>query len=362
MGEDTRRGPVTGRTWATLIAIGLVASAIGIALGLSIRWFPVAGSTIAHKIDTFWDVLIIVSVPIFVGVTTMVLFSIWRWRQRPGEELLDGPPIHGNTKLEVVWTTIPTIIIAGLCAYATILLLDIQSAPAKGTRVINVTGQQFAWTFSTVENGKKIQTNELYVPVGEPINFKVRSVDVIHDFWVPEWRLKVDAVPGITTGYSLTPSKVGNYQVVCAELCGLGHAFMRANVHVLPAAKYAAWVRKVTTPVGAAAVGAAGNGSASVTTLGKQLFVQGNASTGTIACGTCHTMKAAGTSSATGPSLDKELAQDPASAIRESIVDPNKEIATGFAKGVMPVNYGKTLNKQQIDALTAYIYKSVHRR
>ena len=362
MGEETRRGPVSGRTWAVLIAIGLVASAVGIALGLVIPWFPTAGSTIAHKIDTFWDVLIIASVPIFVGVTTMVLFSIWRWRQRPGEESLDGPPIHGNTRLEVIWTVLPSILIAGLCTYATVLLLDIQSAPAKGTRVVNVTGQQFAWTFSTVEHGKKIQTNELYVPVGEPVEFKIHTLDVIHDFWVPQWRLKVDAVPGLTTSYSLTPSKVGNYQVVCAELCGLGHAFMRANVHVLPAAQYTAWVQKVTTPVGAAVAGAVSNGSTSVANVGRQLFISGNPATGTISCGSCHTMKAAGTTAQTGPNLDKNLAQDPASAIRESVVDPNKEIATGYAKGVMPVNYGKTLTKQQIDALIAYIYKSVHRR
>ena len=230
----------------SLIAIGLAASAIGIALGLSINWFPAQGSTIAHKIDTFWDVLIIASVPIFVGVTLMVLFSIKRWRQRPGEELLDGPPIHGNTRLEVVWTALPTILIAGLCAYATVLLLDIQSAPAKGTRVVNVTGEQFAWHFATVEGGKLIRSDQLYVPVGQAVEFKVHSKDVLHDFWVPEWRLKVDAVPGITTKYSLTPSKEGRFQVVCAELCGLGHAYMRQNVYVVSQQRYDAWVQQMS--------------------------------------------------------------------------------------------------------------------
>jgi cytochrome c oxidase subunit 2 len=348
--------------WAALIAIALVASAIGIALGLAIRWFPVQGSTIAHKIDTFWDVLIIVSVPIFVGVTTMVLFSIWRWHQRPGEELLDGPPIHGNTKLEIVWTAIPTLIIAGLCAYATVLLLDIQNAPAKGTHVVEVTGQQFAWTFATVENGKKIQTNELYVPVGQPVSFKVKSLDVIHDFWVPQWRLKVDAVPGITTGYTLTPSRTGTFQVVCAELCGIGHAFMRQYVHILPRAQYAAWVQKLTGSAGVGAAGAAGTGAASAADVGKQIYVAGVPATGTLACGTCHTMKAAGTVSSTGPNLDKMLAHDPASAIKDSIVNPNSEIVPGYPKGLMPANYAKTLSSQQLDALVAYIYKSVHRR
>ena len=135
MDEETRRGPVSGRTWASLAGIVLATSAIGIAIGLALNWFPTQGSTIAHKIDTFWDVLLIVSVPIFCAVCTVIGFSVFRWRMRPGEEQMDGPPIHGDTRLEVIWTAIPTVIIGALCAYAIVLLLDIQQAPAKGTRV-----------------------------------------------------------------------------------------------------------------------------------------------------------------------------------------------------------------------------------
>jgi len=135
MDEETRRGPITARTWVMLVVAILVASLIGIAIGLAINWFPAQGSSIASDIDTFWDVLLITSVPVFVLVTGVALFSIWRWHMRPGEEMLDGPPIHGNTKLEVYWTLGPALLIAALCAYATILLLDIQEAPAKGTRV-----------------------------------------------------------------------------------------------------------------------------------------------------------------------------------------------------------------------------------
>jgi cytochrome c oxidase subunit 2 len=244
-----------------LIGAVLVASVIGIVLGLAIEWFPIQGSTIAADIDTFWDVLLICSVPIAVAVFAIVLFAARRWRMRPGEEDLDGPPIHGNTRLEVIWTVLPTALIAGLCAYATVLLLDIQESPAKGTRVVNVTGVQFAWTFETNAAGKKIKTDELTVPVGEPVEFKVRSDDVIHDFWVPEWRLKVDAVPGITTSYSLTPSEEGRFQVVCAELCGLGHAFMRQYVNVVSKADYAAWVAAGGRPAQNAAAGSAGAGA-----------------------------------------------------------------------------------------------------
>src|ERR671932_1309519 len=101
-----------------LVAIGLIASALGIALALLIDWFPVSASKQAKPIDTLWDVLLIVSVPIFVLVQTIVLFSVWKFRMRPGEEMLDGPPIHGNTRLEVIWTAIPAIMLLGLCTCA----------------------------------------------------------------------------------------------------------------------------------------------------------------------------------------------------------------------------------------------------
>ena len=110
-----------------LIAIGVIASLLGIALGILIDWFPTAASEEAGPIDTLWDVLVIVSVPVFVLVTTVVLYSVWRFRMQPGEEQLDGPPTHGNTRLEIIWTAIPAILLVGLCTYAYIVLDDIEA-------------------------------------------------------------------------------------------------------------------------------------------------------------------------------------------------------------------------------------------
>src|SRR6185312_14352897 len=110
MGEE-RRPPVGRRAIMQMVVIGLVASAIGIALGLIINWFPPVASTQAKKIDTLYDVLVIVSVPFFVLVVVVVLFSVLKFRMRPGEENIDGPPIHGNTRLEIVWTAIPALIL-----------------------------------------------------------------------------------------------------------------------------------------------------------------------------------------------------------------------------------------------------------
>src|ERR671910_783429 len=149
-----------------LIVIGLIASALGVALGLIIDWFPVAASGEAKEIDTLWDVLLIASVPVFVLVQTVVLYCVWRSRMRPGEELLDGPPIHGNTRLEIWWTAIPAILLVGLCSYAYVVLHDIENAAADATMNVRVVGEQFTWTFHYpgASGGEELMTNELYLP------------------------------------------------------------------------------------------------------------------------------------------------------------------------------------------------------
>src|SRR5215218_8114192 len=255
------------RTVQQMVLVGVIASAAGIALGLSIHWFPSADATQADKIDTLWDVLIIATVPVFVLVTVIVLFSVLEFRMRPGEEQLDGPPIHGNTRLEVIWTALPAMLIVGLVTYAYIVLHDIEKAPAAGNRErhVAVTGQQFTWTFAYNEGGKKFTSAQLYLPVGESVKFDVKSKDVIHDFWVPDFRMKIDAVPGITTHYRVTPKNpaaIGDHPIVCAELCGLGHAFMRQTAHVLSQADFDKWVQKMTSRP--AAGGGGGGGGAAV--------------------------------------------------------------------------------------------------
>src|ERR1700758_2792481 len=128
-----------------MLVIGVIATAIGIPIALIIPWFPAEGSRQAHNIRTLYDVLLIASIPVFVMVETVVLFSVWKFRMRPGEELLDGPPIHGNTRLEIVWTAIPAILLVGLCSYAFLVLEDVEKAPAAPEMHVRVVGQQFAW-------------------------------------------------------------------------------------------------------------------------------------------------------------------------------------------------------------------------
>ena len=116
-------------------------------------------------------------------------------------------------------------------------------------------GRQFTWAFEyTGTNGKKFQTTQLYVPEGKSVRFDVVSLDVLHDFWVPAWRMKIDAVPGITTHYRITPARNGSYAVVCAELCGLGHSTMRSTVIVVDRNTFRGWLaqKQAAKPAGAA--------------------------------------------------------------------------------------------------------------
>jgi cytochrome c oxidase subunit II len=343
------------RTVQQMVVVGIIATAIGIAIGLTIHWFPPADSTQADKIDTLWDVLIIATVPVFVLVTVIVCFSVIEFRMRPGEEQLDGPPIHGNTKLEVIWTAVPAILIVGLVTYAYVVMRDIEEAPAAGNeRVVTVTGQQFTWSFAYNEGGKKFTTAQLYLPAGKSVKFDVKSKDVIHDFWVPDFRMKIDAVPGITTHYRVTPKNpaaIGDHAIVCAELCGLGHAFMRQTAHILSPADFDKWVQKMTAKPAAGG----GGGGAAAAVDAKQLFTNGDADTGATACATCHTLADAGAKGQVGPDLDKVLKGKDAAFIKQSILDPNKKIAPGYQPGVMPPNFGDTLSPEQVDALVKYL-------
>jgi cytochrome c oxidase subunit II len=327
--------------FAKMLAIGAVASIVGIAVALWIDWFPTGAATQAKHIDTLWDVLLIASVPVFVLVEVVVLYCVWRFRMRPGEELKDGPPIHGNTMIEIVWTAIPAILLVALCTYAYVVLTDVEKAQAN-TMNIRVVGQQFTWTFYYQRDGRQVASPQLYVPQGRPIKFTVQSRDVLHDFWVPAFRMKIDAVPGINTSIRVTPNRAGTYPVVCAELCGLGHSTMRQTAHVVSRQEFDAWLQKLGQPAAPA-----GGGEAAAPD-GKTLFADNG-------CGGCHTLADAGTQGTTGPDLDNVLKGKDAAFIQESITDPNKEIAPGFQANLMPQDFGQKLSPDQLKALVDYL-------
>jgi len=335
---------------AQMLAIGLGASVVLTAITLLMDWFPAQGATAAGDIDRLYDVLLIVSVPIFVLVMTIAIYSVVKFRARPGDTR-DGAPIHGHTRLELVWVTIPFLLVTGLAIYAWVVLDDIE-AKKPDTMTVNVTGQQFTWSFEYPDEGK-VKSNQLVLPKDRPVEFRIESRDVIHSFWVPEFRLKSDAVPGLTTKIRVTPDREGTYNVVCAELCGLGHSTMRQAVRVVPQNEFAAWIDKRR---GGGAAAGARPGSGDRAAAGKQVFTD----TG---CDACHTLSDAAASATIGPNLD-ELSENapkrkpgtPAEAyVEESIVDPRAFTVKGFPAETMPDNYREQLEPEEIDALVEYL-------
>ncbi|HEX4187706.1 MAG TPA: cytochrome c oxidase subunit II [Solirubrobacteraceae bacterium] len=233
------------RSLSLTFLAALAAVGIGIALSYAIHWFPVEASIQARNTDTLYHVLVIASIPIFVLVVTVVLYCVWQFRMKPGEELKDGPPIHGNTRLEVFWTALPAVLLLGLVGYSFVILHKNEAKPAREIR-IGVTGQQFTWTYQyppSVTGGGPLNSYQLYIPKGESVKFELHSKDVIHAFWIPAFRVQEDVVPGITTNWRVTATRLGSYPVVCNLLCGLGHSLMRSTVHVVPEAQFTAWVK-----------------------------------------------------------------------------------------------------------------------
>ena len=228
---------VSRRSIVGAIVAGLIATAIGIALSYAIHWFPAQASTQAHNTDAFYHVLVIASVPIFVLVVTVILYSVWKFRMKPGQELQDGPPIHGNTRLEVLWTAIPAVLLLGLVSYSFVVLHENEKKPAGPEMVVNVTGQQFAWSYEyprSVTGGAPLKSDpavRAQQRVG-PVRDQIARCDprLLDPRLPPADRRSAgdhDQLPRDTrTGSAPTRS--------CATcLWGVGHGLMRSTIHVV---------------------------------------------------------------------------------------------------------------------------------
>jgi cytochrome c oxidase subunit 2 len=207
---------------------------------VNIHWDGQQASTAAPKIDQLLNVMIVLSAFVFSLVMVMLFYALWAFKAKPGDES-DGEPIHGNTRLEIAWTLIPTVIVLFGAGYSWSVLHQIEEKDPNAMKV-DVFSQQFAWSFGYPGKGNAFSEGVLHVPLDRQVEFKMHAQDVIHSFWVPEWRIKKDNVPGITTTAIVTPDRPGTYQLICTELCGFGHATMRAEVVVEPPAEFRKWV------------------------------------------------------------------------------------------------------------------------
>ncbi len=273
----------------TLVAGALVTLA-GIWASQTHSLLPVQASEQAILVDNFFNVMFAIAIALFLIVEGTILFFAIHFRQRKGDET-DGPPIEGNVPLEIFWTAIPTLIVFALGIYsvdvykqmggfpssspaiveahhdsgsaiaATISqapIISSEAAPLATQKVgikgspeqqskaadvtVDVTGMQFAWIFSYPEDN--VTSGELHVPVGADVELNIAATDVIHSFWVPQFRLKQDAIPGMTTELRFVATKPGTYPVVCTELCGAYHGAMRSKVIVHTKDEYESWLQE----------------------------------------------------------------------------------------------------------------------
>ena len=318
-----------------LTAVFAVVQAI---VAVAFKWLPTSASRQMDRITFVYWFATVICIAIFAVVMAVIVYSVWQFRAQPDDET-DGPPIHGHTGLEIGWTVVPALLVIAIGVVSAIVLSENGRAGATPLH-INVTAQQFEWSFAYPDN-QNLKSHELVLLVNRSTRLDFTALDVIHSFWVPEFGQKQDAVPGIHTHLVVTPIHTGHFTLICTELCGLGHATMRAAVNVVDEAGFAAWVKKQQAGGGATDPGAAA-------------FASGG-------CGGCHAFKPAGSRGQIGPSLDnlaadaKKAGQPLADYVKQSIVDPNKYLVPGFQKGVMPTTFGQSLSAAQIDALVKYL-------
>lgn len=308
----------------------------------NIELLPLQASDQAIIIDGLFDIHWFLISFFFSLIVVFLVYSVVVFRRKP-EEKGDGDYFEGNSKLEVVWTVIPLIIAVWLAIIGAKTLGEVE-ARDPGAIVVNVTAKQWGWVFEYPEYG--ITTTTLALPVDKQVLLRLHSEDVIHSFWVPEFRVKQDALPGgeeFVRLLRITPNIVGTYEVKCAELCGLGHSIMKSEVIVFSEADYIAWIGNQTCQ------------GTEQECAGKQLAID-------FGCVACHSQDG---STIVGPSwfgmfgstvpLDggESILADEA-YITESILDPSARIHEGFPD-VMPKDFSERLTAQQIEELIAFI-------
>lgn len=320
-----------------MIVLGALIAAVVAIAAWFIPWLPESASKQMDRITFVYWFATIICIFIFALVMSVLLYSLWAFRASKYDES-DGPHLHGNARLEVIWTVVPFVLVVALGIVSAVVMA--KNNNTTNALKIKVYAQQFAWRFEYPENGG-IKTNELWLPVDRDIKLEMESADVIHSFWIPVMGQKQDVVPGDPMELIVSPTRTGDFPLICTELCGLGHATMRAAVHVVEQDEFASWVEEKQAGDG---------GEAS----GEQVF----ASAG---CGGCHAFAPAGSNGAVGPGLDDLAAAAEAAGkpvpdfVRESIVDPDAVVAEGFQPGVMPGTYGESLDDAEIDALVGYL-------
>jgi cytochrome c oxidase subunit 2 len=296
--------------------------------------FPAQASTFAADVDKLYFLILAVTSFFAIAVVIFVAIFAIKYQDHTGTQV--GAPIHGSIPLELAWSFIPFVISIGIFAYATVVYFEIVRPPAETLQIYS-TGKRWMWRFQHI-NGRA-EINELHVPKGRPVKITFTSEDVLHDIYIPAFRVKADAIPGRYSEIWFEPTMLGDFHLFCAEYCGTKHSGMIGRVVVMEPRDYQAWL--------------SGSDGQPLAVRGQQLFQQ-------LACVTCHLNDGTGR----GPSLagvygsKVELANGTGVTaddgyIRESILTPQMKLVSGF-QPVMPTFQG-LVNEEGVMSLIEYI-------
>jgi cytochrome c oxidase subunit 2 len=296
--------------------------------------FPTKASTMAGTVDHLYWFLVAISVFFSLLIGVVLIFLAVRYRRRHADEV--GVPLHGNTILEISWSILPFVIVMVMFVWGAKVFVEMQKAPVDAVEYY-ATGKQWMWKFQHPTGQREI--NQLHVPVGVPIKVTMTSEDVIHSFFVPAFRVKMDVVPGRYSSVWFEATRTGTYHLFCAEYCGTEHSKMGGSVVVMEPADYEAWLSGV-------------RGQTQVAT-GEELFQK-------YSCNTCHRND----SSARAPILaglfgetvkfsDGQTLVVDTDYLRESIMDPRARIVDGY-QPVMPTFQGQ-MTEEELLELVQYI-------
>ncbi len=297
--------------------------------------FPDSASTMAGRVDALYFTLVGIAAFFSVLIAGLIVYYFVKYRRRDKDEV--GARIHGGMALEVTWTVIPLFIVLGIFVWGARVFFAMSRPPDEAENIY-VVGKQWMWKFQHLDGQREI--DELHVPVGRPVKLIMTSEDVIHDVFVPAFRVKADVLPGRYTSIWFTPTRPGRYHLFCAEYCGTKHSGMIGEVVVMEPTDYQAWLS-----------GGAPEGSLAL--AGAKLFAD-------LACNTCHRPDAQGR----GPVLDglfgktvalqsgQQVVVDEA-YIRESILQPAAKVAAGY-QPIMPTFQG-LVSEEQLLQLVEYV-------
>ena len=219
-------------------------------------WLPEGVSSYSGTIDDMFFVILWITGIAFLLTEALLFLFAFRYRRRTG---VRAAYTHGNSALEVVWTVVPAVLLVFLAFASRRVWNEIKGSVPPTDETVVVTAKQFTWevryagadgAFETADD--VVTENEMRLPVGRPTRIRLRSRDVLHSFFVPQFRLKQDAVPGLTIDVWVEPTKTGPYEIACAELCGFGHYNMRGQLTVLDEGDYRAWLQEAQAGVAAA--------------------------------------------------------------------------------------------------------------